>query len=125
MTAIRQVTVGWMRAHAPALRTIWAVFGVVAAIVLLLGSAADALIFSLAFGSQAGSYAGQAHDRHLAWQLLIGLAVAWIFVLAAMIWPAIRWKRRGMFFVGEGPAVPGQAGGPAAGGPARGAEPAR
>ncbi len=91
-----------MKAHAPALRMIWAVSGLVAAVVLILGTASDILIFTLAFGGQPGSYAGQAGDRHLAWQLLIGLVAGWVFVLAAMIWPAIRWKRRGMLSAPDG-----------------------
>jgi len=91
-----------MKAHAPALRMIWAVFGMAAAVILVLGTASDILIFTLAFGSQTGSYAGQAGDRHLAWQLLIWLAAGWVFVLAAMLWPALRWKRRGMFSAADG-----------------------
>jgi uncharacterized protein YbjT (DUF2867 family) len=85
-----------MKAHAPMLRMIWAVFGVTAVVILALTTAADVLIFVLAFGSKAGSYSGQASDRHLAWTLLIGLAAGWVVVLAGMIWPALRWKRRGM-----------------------------
>jgi preprotein translocase subunit SecG len=102
-----------MRAHARALRVIWAVSGVVAVVVLIFGSASDALIFSLAFGSGTGSYAGQAGDRNLAWHLLAWLAVAWVFVLAAMIWPAIRWRRRGMYAAGDPAAQPDPAGEPA------------
>lgn len=81
----------------PALRTMWAVLGVALAVVLVIASAADGLIFALAYGSPVGSYAGQAGDRQLAWRLLIGLAVLWVAVLAGMLWPALRWKRRGMF----------------------------
>jgi hypothetical protein len=102
-----------MKAHAHALRLMWAVFGLVAAVVLILASASDALVFSLAFGSRAGSYAGQAGDRNLAWHLLAWLAVAWVFVLAAMIWPAIRWKRRGMYAAPDQAAQPDPAGEPA------------
>lgn len=102
-----------MRSHAPALRMIWAVFGVMAAVVLVLASASDGLVFSLAYGSHAGSYTGQAHDRHLAWELLSWLAVAWVFVLAAMIWPAIRWRRRGLYSAAEESAGADQAGEPA------------
>lgn len=109
-----------MRAYAPALRMCWAVFGMAAAVVLALGTAADILIFMLAFGSHAGSYAGQAHDRHLAWLLLYSLAAGWVFVLVAVLWPAIRWKRRGMLTaVAEEPgSMDGEA-------PGRASEPAR
>lgn len=79
------------------LRTMWAVFGVVAAVLLVLASAVEALIFTLAYNGPAGSYAGQAGDRQLAWRLLIMLAVLWVFVPVAMLWPAVRWRRRGMF----------------------------
>ena len=85
-----------MKTYAPALRMFWTVSGVVAAAILALGTASDVLVFTLSFGSRSGSYAGQAADRHLAWQLLIWLAAGWVFVLVAMIWPAVRWKRRGM-----------------------------
>jgi uncharacterized membrane protein YedE/YeeE len=91
------VLVNWVRANGHALRVVWAVAGVAAAVVLVFGSAADALVFSLAYGSHLGSYPGQAHDRQVAWQLLAGLAAAWVLVLAAMIWPAIRWRSRGMY----------------------------
>ena len=91
----------WMRAHAPALRMIWAVFGVMAAVVLVLGTASDALIFILAFGSHTGSYAGQSGDQSLAWRVLFWLAGGWVVVLLAMIWPAIRWKRRGLYTMDE------------------------
>ena len=91
-----------MKAHAPALRMIWAGFGVAAGVILVLATASDVLIFTLAFGSRAGSYPGQAGDRHLAWQLLIWLAAGWVFVLAAMLWPALRWRRRGMFSAADG-----------------------
>lgn len=91
----------WMRAHAHALRVLWAAFGVAAAVVLVLGSAADILIFSLAFGSHAGSYAGQSGDQGLAWRLLFWLAGGWAVVLVTMIWPALRWRRRGMYRADE------------------------
>lgn len=81
----------------PAIRMIWAVLGVTLAVALAVASAADALIFVLAYGSPLGSYAGQVGDRQLAWRLLIGLAILWVVVLAGMLWPALRWKRRGMF----------------------------
>ena len=91
-----------MKTYAPALRMFWTVFGIVAAVILALGTASDVLVFTLAFGSRSGSYAGQAGDRHLAWQLLIWLAAGWAFVLVAMIWPALRWKRRGMLSAPDG-----------------------
>lgn len=101
----------WVRANGHALRLMWAVFGVMAAVVLVLGTASDVLIFMLAYGSRAGSYAGQLHDRHRAWMLLTGLAVAWVVVLVTMIWPAVRWKRRGMYSPPEEePAPAGPAG---------------
>lgn len=102
-----------MKAYAPALRMIWAVAGVMAGAVLILGTASDVLIFALAYGSHPGSYPGQAHDRQLALQSLIWLAAAWAFVLTAMIWPAVRWKRRGMYSAAGEPAGPDQAGEPA------------
>lgn len=85
------------------LRIMWAVFGVVAAILLLFGTGADILIFMLAYGGPAGSYPGQLGDRHLAWRMLIWMGALWVFVLAAMIWPAIRWRRRGMYSSPDGP----------------------
>lgn len=87
----------WIRAHARALRVMWAVFGVMTAVMLALATAAEVLVFALAFGSPAGSYSGQAHDRALAWELAYWLAGAWVFVLAAMIWPAVRWRRRDLY----------------------------
>lgn len=91
-----------MTKAAPVLRAMWAVFGVVAAVLLVFATAADGLVFALAYGGPAGSYTGQAADRHLAWSVLIWLLIAWVFVLVAMIWPALRWRRRGKY------ATPGQ-----------------
>lgn len=85
------------------LRIFWAIFGVVAAVLLLFGAGADILIFMLAYGSRAGSYPGQLGDRHLAWRLLIWLGALWVFVLVAMIWPAVRWRRRGMYSAPDEP----------------------
>lgn len=84
------------------LRAMWAAFGVVAAILLLFGTGADVLIFLLAYGGRVGSYPGQLGDRHLAWRLLIWMAALWVFVLVTMIWPAIRWRRRGMYSPPDG-----------------------
>lgn len=81
----------------PAMRAIWAVIGVTLGVALAIASAVNALIFLLAYGSPLGSYAGQAGDRHLAWRLLISLIILWVVVLGSMLWPALRWKRRGMF----------------------------
>jgi hypothetical protein len=82
-------------------RIFWAVFGVVAAAVLVLATAADGLIFALAYGSKVGSYGGQAGDRHHAWLVLAYILAAWAFVLLGMIWPAVRWRRRGMYAAPE------------------------
>lgn len=81
---------------APALRAFWAVTGMTAGILVVLASAADGLIFALSYGSPLGSYAGQAGDRRTAVHLAIMLAALWIFIPLAMLWPALRWRRRGL-----------------------------
>lgn len=84
----------------PTFRSIWALLGVVLAIALGIVSAADALIFMLAYNGPLGSYAGQAGDRRLAWHLMIALVILWVLVLAGMLVPALRWRRRGLYATG-------------------------